>query len=528
MLSTKSSGEPLLGGRPYFSRRAEVVAMASMGWPMLVSFACRLGMGSTDSAFVGHITDGAFAPHEYLAAASLSDMVVNIAAAPPLAFNQVLNALVSQAIGADNPMMAGRWLQLSIIALAVGMLPSLICFFYVGPVLKLLGFSDAVCLLAGHYAKFNVFWPIPNGWYQCMRFYFQAMGITKPAMYNNLFFFFVNILLNWFFVFGGPASLRAVTGFGGFGFVGAAMSISMSRCLQPLAFFLYMFVYRKAHLETWPGWSMESIDQKYVKVFLAQALPLVGTIIFQMLVDQSSTLMISQLGTLAVACSSATQALINIVAGGASNMLIGVAAVRVGFHLGRGDGPAAARAAAMAVAAGVIIVGGSMLAVAPVRHAAMSTISSDPYVVEVASRMIVPGFLASMGQLLVGVGTGGVFAAQGRTILNTILAFAFELPCSIGSVFVLVMIMHTGVETVYWGKAGIAIVEAAVVMSIVAMSDWDASAAFAMELQAKKADSSFKSMQSSMSRLSRVSPGTMLTTPRVTQGADARRSQFAE
>ena len=86
-------------------------------------------MASTDSSFVGHITntsgvpgDPAFgdvgsgdtsvtevvySPEEYLAAASLSDMVCGILIVPPLAFNQVLNALVGQALGSDNPKMAG-------------------------------------------------------------------------------------------------------------------------------------------------------------------------------------------------------------------------------------------------------------------------------------------------------------------------------------------------------------------------------------------------------------------------------------
>ena len=34
--------------------------------------------------------------------------------------------------------------------------------------LRLLGFAPDVCDLAGYYAKWNLFWPIPNGIYQCM------------------------------------------------------------------------------------------------------------------------------------------------------------------------------------------------------------------------------------------------------------------------------------------------------------------------------------------------------------------------
>lgn len=97
---------------------------------MLISFACRIAMASTDSSFVGHINNSSgvpgdpiiggggnsssgeervvYSPELYLAAASLSDMVTGILIVPPLAFNQVLNALVGQALGSDNPKMAVR------------------------------------------------------------------------------------------------------------------------------------------------------------------------------------------------------------------------------------------------------------------------------------------------------------------------------------------------------------------------------------------------------------------------------------
>merc|ERR1719454_614961 len=137
----------------------ETSIMFSSAWPMMVSFFCRMAMASVDSAFVGHITAGGHNPGTYLAAAGLSDMVVNILVIPPLAFNQSLNALVSQAIGSGNKKMAGTWLQLSLFWLTVGYLPCLIMFFFVGDILGLLGFDAEICELAGSYAKFNVLWP---------------------------------------------------------------------------------------------------------------------------------------------------------------------------------------------------------------------------------------------------------------------------------------------------------------------------------------------------------------------------------
>ena len=63
-----------------------------------------------------------------------------------------------------------------------------------------------------------------------------------------MIFLFINAALNWIFVFGGPFRRFAATNhWKGLGFVGAAVSLSCSRCLQPLTYFLYMFVYKKAH-----------------------------------------------------------------------------------------------------------------------------------------------------------------------------------------------------------------------------------------------------------------------------------------
>ena len=123
--------EPEPPAKPGFTLKSELWTMFMLGWPMVISFVCRIAMASTDTAFVGHLNnqtvgaffDRAYTGEEYLAAASLSDMVVNVLIVPPLAFNQVLNALVGQAIGSGNKMMAGTWLQLSVFFLALSYLP---------------------------------------------------------------------------------------------------------------------------------------------------------------------------------------------------------------------------------------------------------------------------------------------------------------------------------------------------------------------------------------------------------------------
>lgn len=447
----------------------ERAAMVGMAWPMLVSFFCRMGMASVDSAFVGHITNGEHGPKEYLAAAGLSDMVTNILIIPPLAFNQSLNALVSQAMGSGNKKMAGTWLQLSVFWLTLSYIPCLVSFFYVGEILTWLGFSQTICTLAATYARYNVFWPIPNGWYQCMRFYFQAQGVTRPAMYNNMIFLVVNVMLNWIFVFGGPFQL---CGWNGFGFVGAAISLSVSRCSQPLFYWLYMFAWKGRHRQTWPGWSLLFLQRERVRAFMHQSLPQVGTLIFQAALGQTTTLLIAQLGRLAIASSAAVTALTQVFTGGLAATLCAVCGIRVGFHLGDGHGAHARYAACMVFKYSFISVAIIAVLLVPFGYQAISLITPDEDIINTAALLVPPTLLNTFAGLIVECNTGGVFTSQGRTILSTVLSMGVELPLSIGSVVLIVLYLHWGVVSVYWAQAAVSCFEMVLVSAVFLTSDW--------------------------------------------------------
>lgn len=474
-----SHDEPLLDSSnekvAKFTVRKEASEMWGLAWPLIISFGARMIMASTDYSFVGHITNtthpGAkYKPADYLAASTLSDMVVGIISIPPLAFNQVLNPLVSQAMGAKNYKLAGIWLQCSMFWLALTSLPFLAGFLYVGQILHLLGFSQDLCDLAGQYARWSMFWPIPNGWYQCLRYYFQAQSISRPAMYNNVFFIFVNILLNWVCVFGGP--FRYTNTWNGFGFKGAAISISFSRCLQPFTYWLYMFCYRKEHLKTWPGWTWAFLRRDRLRRFMEQSLPKVGTMIFQATVYQSTTLMIGQLGKLAVSSSSAIDA-INIVWSGAIGVTASMLAeIRVGYYLGAGKPQIAKKICYMIfIAITIFSVIGSVIFL-PLQNKIMAIITSDVDVQQNAARLLPAVIIATYLSFLVEINTGGVFSGQGRNKLATILSFAFELPASIGSVALVVFYFHKNIYTIYWVNCIVNGTEMIVTMVLFSLSNW--------------------------------------------------------
>lgn len=452
-----------------FCVKAELIEMANLGIPLAVSFFCRMGMASTDSSFVGHINDGIYTPEVYLAAAVLSDLVVNVLIVPPLAFNQVLNALVGQAMGSGNPKMAGIWLQQSMFWFTVASLPFLIGFFYVEVILKnFLGFPADVSRVAGVYAKYNLLWPIPNGLYQCMRFYFQAQGKPRPAMYNNLLFLFVNAFLNWLLVMGGP--FRGY--WNGFGFVGAAMSLSCSRTLQPVVYYLYMFAYKKEHLETWPGLSFKHHTKARTIEFMKQSLPNIGTLLFQTCASQATTVLVGRLGERAIASSSALST-VSIPWSGTLSATCGtISGVRVGYHLGRGKAYAAKRTANLVL----YLITAVNVAVAfvflPLRHAVMHVATSDDNVIELSALLVPAMLVGTYLNLLVSNITSGVFSGMGRPIIATILSFGFELPMSIGGVAIYILLMHGNLQGVYWWNAISGGLEVIVVLGIMLYSDW--------------------------------------------------------
>ena len=468
-----------------FTWRGELAAIWALGWPMGISYACRMGMASTDSIMVGHLKDGGHDPGTYLAASALSDMVTTLLVVPPLAFNQVLNALCGQAVGSGRKKMAGVWLQQSCFWLALGMLPFLSGFFFVDRILHALGFDRVICELAGSYARWNIFWPIPNGWYQCMRFYFQAVGKPRPAMYNSVFFLFVNALLNWVFVFGGPFRHarvcgwdwsdpdRSVDGWRGFGFIGAAISLSFSRCLQPLAYWLYMFVWKREHADFWPGWRWEEHTKARTLEFLKQGLPLVGTLVFGAVVGQATTLLVSRLGTDAVAATTAVSTATVVWAGAINAMFSMVIAVRVGYHLGRGDGDAARDSFWVSTALVFTILACVIACVLPFTEETVGLTTSDRVVVRNAAKVLPAALFATLLGVLNSLCTGGVFSGQGRQMLVTFLSFAIDIPLSIGGVAVVVLCVRgANLEDVYLYQVAAAVVELMIAYVFIFKSDW--------------------------------------------------------
>jgi len=490
--------------------------MWKVGWPMFVSGVCRLAMVSMDVLFVGHLPPAA-GPHSpaavldgvsalpafpeggarlalsrrleeeystetFMSAASLSDMCTTVLFVPLMAFSISLNPLVGQAVGSSNKKMAGVWLQLSMIFLVCGFLPVLGIWMFVGQALSLLGFDQDVCTLAGLFARISAIWPLPNGIYLSLRCYFQAMGNSRPAMWNGICFVGVNALLNWCFVYGGP--FKSWIGWGGIGFIGAAVSMDVSRTLQPLLYYFYMIVWKKHHVETWPGWTLECMKKSHIKAFVVQAVPQAGTMLLQICIMQTTTLLVAKLGPLAVAASSAALWGLAPLAWSVNFTLNTLAAMRVGFYLGKGEPQTAKRCAWLCISLGFGFACVMLVCIMPITGLVMKVMTRSEPVRALAGEIVPARLVENMASIVVQMCTGGILAAQGRTRLATYMSLFFELPLSLGTVVLLVLYFKVkDVRAVFWAQAACSTIEACIVMFLVHRSDWELFSRQAQERQ---------------------------------------------
>jgi len=239
-----------------------------------------------------------------------------------------------------------------------------------------------------------------------------------------------------------------------------------------------------------------------------QALPQVGTLIFQAALGQTTTLLIAQLGNLSIAASSAATALTQIFTGGLSAALNAVCGIRVGFHLGQGNGLSAKRSALMIFNFSFYSVALIALLLLPFGREAVSVITSDEEVIDLATQLLPPVLLNTFAGLIVECNTGGVFTSQGRTVLSTFLSMGIELPLNIGSIAFLVLYMHVGLVPVYWAQAAVSCLELVLVLTIFLRSDWERYAKDAKRRQEAEEAESIATGRGKMSPASRFSsPG---------------------
>merc|ERR1719482_45865 len=102
----------------------------------------------------------------------------------------------------------------------------------------------------------------------------------------------------------------------------------------------------------------------------------------------------------------------------------------------------------------------------------MDGVTSDSSVQKAAVAIMPAQVVNMIASCVVSTGTSGILTSQGRNKTVTCLSFGFELPFSIGSVALLVLVFKADLVTVFWAQAAVSTFEMVVVLAILQRSDW--------------------------------------------------------
>jgi len=233
----------------------------ALGAPIFLSMLSWVGMKTTDSALLGHVSADA------LAAAALSDLwtmctlvLINNA--------RVLGVLCAGAFGAGNHKLAGIYLQVSYYVLSYVAVFVFVCWYFTERVWLLFGSNPHLAAMAGYYAKALAF-SIPGQLaFSQLAQYFSSQRIMHPEMNAASIAMILNVIFGVIFVLGFP-----FPGFDGFGF--AACPIVTTTVVYAQIFILW-FVYvhiQRLHEPCWGGWSWEEITWTRIKTFCELYVP---------------------------------------------------------------------------------------------------------------------------------------------------------------------------------------------------------------------------------------------------------------
>merc|ERR1712100_288245 len=137
---------------------------------------------------------------------------------------------------------------------------------------------------------------------------------------------------------------------------------------------------------------------------------------------------------------------------------------------------------------GLTLTGGLGLLLVILANPIIALVTNDPSVQKPPVAIMPAVVINLIASTVVSIATMGILTSKGRTAIVSFLSMGFELPLSVGSIALLVIVFKSDLVTVYWAQAGVSAFEALVVMCILYRSDWKRYAEEAGERQGKEDD----------------------------------------
>lgn len=429
--------EPRPGSvRSFAPRRGDVRALVRLALPVAIVQVTMMLMGTVDTIMVGRVsaTD--------LAAVALGNLYFFGVVVFGMGTLFALDPVISQAVGADDPVGVARGVQRGAV-LAVGL--SVLAGLLLLPgrtVFTALGQPEDVVPVAAGYARACIPGVLPFYLFNVLRQSLQAMHRMRPILVTVVAANLANAFFNWVFIYGN-------LGMPALGAVGSGWATSLSRtfmtvCLLALGWPLLRTSVRPLR--------RDAIARAPLFRFLRLGAPIGVHQALEFGVFGVAGLFMGLLGTVPMASHQVALNLASLtfmVSVGAAQ----AASVLVGHAVGRGDAPAARRAAGAGLLAGASFMACAAVAFIAFPEPLARLYSSDAAVVAVAAALIP---IAGVFQVFDGIQvvSAGVLRGVGDTRLPMLVGllgfWGIGIPISLGLGFGL----HLGPRGVWLGLAG--------------------------------------------------------------------------
>lgn len=231
-----------------------------LGVPIFVAMLSWVGMKTTDSSLLGHVSADA------LAASSLSDLWTMCTAV--LVQGRVLSVLCGAAIGAGNPKLAGIYLQVSYLTLGCILVFVFISWNLTEQVWVAFGSDPEIAHMAGVYAKILAFsLPGQLAFTQLTQF-FSSQRIMHPEVNAASIALVMNLVFGLVFVLGIP-----IPNWSGFGFIACPIVTTVVVYVQLAVISIVYIHIQKLHEPCWDGWSFQEITWGRIRTFCDLYIP---------------------------------------------------------------------------------------------------------------------------------------------------------------------------------------------------------------------------------------------------------------
>ncbi|KAI8519853.1 hypothetical protein Bbelb_031100 [Branchiostoma belcheri] len=417
---------------------SELRALTKLAWPTTVAFVLEYVMWMMPILFCGHLGK------IQLDAVTLAISVVNVTGISlGIGLLTACDTLMAQTFGSDNKMRVGVILQRSILILLLS------CF----PLLEFVHEhrEAAAADSSGSRSCQNTLKRFAADYTDA-----SSPGIVYPAMFINLFVNILNV----------PANYLCILYFG-WGVRGAAIATGVTQYLLCLFMFLYIRV-RKLHLQTWPGWRSDCLQEWGVYVKLAIAGLLMECL--ESLTFEIGTLLTGLIGTVNLAAQGIIMTINSL------NYMIpfamGIAAsIRVGNELGAGNAAQTKLAAKVSIFSFCCYAFVASIVLVSSRHVLGSVFTNNKEVVRLIGEVLP---IVGVTQLAdsVQAGCAGILRGCGKQKLGAIITFAGYYVLGLPFIAIFMFKLHLGVKGLYFGLGIATMFQCVSFLITIARTDW--------------------------------------------------------